>query len=262
MAQATYTARVIVLRKTKLGESDLILTFLLENGSQVRAVAKGARKPTSSFATRLDLYSIADVLVATGRNLDIVKEVRLVQSNERLRSDFEYTVGAAPMAELLERITQTELEDTQLFALTQTAFECLGRVETSQVPVITAAHLLKALAFAGLRPSFEQCVGCGQALVRNENGGRTERDDRVAFSFREGGVLCDRCAQNMNILLEPRLTIDWCRALLGSTFADIEQMAPGAEVGLAALHFCQEWIHEHVGTNLKSLNFLFTCGLF
>ncbi|MEG2982380.1 MAG: recombination protein O N-terminal domain-containing protein [Raoultibacter sp.] len=41
MAQQTYTARVIVLQKTKLGETDLILTLLAEDGAQIRAVAKG-----------------------------------------------------------------------------------------------------------------------------------------------------------------------------------------------------------------------------
>ena len=46
----TYRTRAIVLDKTKLGESDLILELLAENGSLVRAVAKGARKPGSRLA--------------------------------------------------------------------------------------------------------------------------------------------------------------------------------------------------------------------
>ena len=81
MARPTYTARVIVVRKTKLGESDLILTLLAEDGSQLRAVAKGARKPKSSFASRLELFSVADVLCARGRSLDVVSEARLVEGN-------------------------------------------------------------------------------------------------------------------------------------------------------------------------------------
>ena len=116
MSQPTYDARAIVLRKTKLGESDLILTLLAEDGSQMRAVAKGARKPASSFAARLELYSVVDLLVARGRSLDIVKEARLVESNERLRRDIEHAAGAAPMAELLDRVTQMGLENPRLFA--------------------------------------------------------------------------------------------------------------------------------------------------
>ena len=103
MARPTYTARVIVVRKTKLGESDLILTLLAEDGSQLRAVAKGARKPKSSFASRLELFSVADVLCAKGRSLDVVSEARLVEGNAALRGDIERISAAAPIAELVER---------------------------------------------------------------------------------------------------------------------------------------------------------------
>ncbi len=256
MAQATYDARAIVLRKTKLGESDLVLTLLVEDGSQARAVAKGARKPTSSFASRLELYSVVDALLARGRSLDVVKEARLVESNDRLRRDMEHAAGAAPMAELLDRITQMGLENARLFELTRAALQSLGRVEASQVPAVAAAHLLKVLAFAGLRPSFDVCVGCGRALPP------AGADGRVPLSYREGGVVCASCNANLETVLEPAAAIEWCRVLLGSTFVEIEAMDAGPSAGFAALRFCQQWIHEHVGVNLKSLNFLFTCGLF
>ena len=42
----TKRTRALVLDTTKLGEQDLILTLLGETGVQLRAVAKGARKPT------------------------------------------------------------------------------------------------------------------------------------------------------------------------------------------------------------------------
>ncbi len=255
MAQATYGARAIVLRKTKLGESDLALALLSEDGSQIRAVAKGARKPANPFAARLELYSEADLLLARGRSLDVVKEARIVESNERLRRDMEHASGAAPMAELLDRVSQADLANPRLFALTCAAFGSLGRVEAAQVPAIAAAHLLKALSFAGLRPSLDACVVCGRPVAPDAGG-------RVAVSYREGGAVCAPCSAGVETVLEPADAVGWCRALLVSTFAEIEGMEPGPAAGFAALRFCQLWIREHVGANLKSLNFLFTCGLF
>lgn len=256
MSQPTYDVRAIVLRKTKLGESDLIVTMLAEDGSQMRAVAKGARKPTSSFAARLELYSVADALVARGRSLDIVKEVRLVESNDRLRRDIEHAAGAAPMAELLDRVTQMGLENPRLFALTRAALASLGRVEAAQVPAVCAAHLLKTLAFAGLRPSLDVCVGCGRDVAP------APADALVPLSYQEGGAVCAACRPNVETVLVPASTVAWCRALLGSTFAEIEALEVDPSASFAVLRFCQQWVHEHVGSNLKSLNFLFTCGLF
>lgn len=256
MAQQTYTARAIVLRKTKLGESDLILTMLAEDGSQVRAVAKGARKPSSSFAARLELYSVVDVLMAKGRNLDIVKEARLLESNERLRLDMEHAAAAAPMAELLDRETQLGLANPKLFALTQAGFACLGTVEASLAPAICAAHLLKALAFAGLRPSLHECVGCGASVA----SGRP--DAYAAFSYREGGVVCNTCRPHVETVMIPEATLGWMRAFLASTFAELAAMDIDSSTSFSVLRVCQQWIREHVGANLKSLNFLFTSGLF
>ena len=256
MSQPTYDARAIVLRKTKLGESDLILALLAEDGSQIRAVAKGARKPASSFAARLELYSVVDLLVARGRSLDIVKEARLVESNERLRRDIEHAAGAAPIAELLDRVTQMGLENPRLFALTRTALSSLGRVDPAQVPAVCAAHLLKTLAFAGLRPSLDVCVSCGRDVEAVPESGL------MALSYQEGGAVCAACRSSVETVLVPASTVAWCRALLSSTFAEIEILEADPSAAFSVLRFCQQWVSEHVGANLKSWNFLFTCGLF
>lgn len=256
MAQETYAARVIVLRKTKLGEADLILTMLAENGSQIRAVAKGARKPAGSFAARLELYSVVDALFARGRALDIVKEARLVESNEPLRRDMEHAAAAAPMAELLDRETQMGLENPQLFALTRTAFSCLGSVGADKAPLICAAHLLKALAFAGLRPNLVTCVACGTPVSLEG------ADPFVPLSYREGGVLCHACRTHTETIMLPVSTIGAINVLISSTFSQLTVLDMDVSSSFAVLRFCQQWIREHVGANLKSLNFLFTCGMF
>ena len=66
----TYRTKVLVLDKTKLKETDLILTMLDERGRQVRAVAKGARKPGGRLAARCELFCTVDMLLAHGRSLD------------------------------------------------------------------------------------------------------------------------------------------------------------------------------------------------
>lgn len=125
MASKSYMLRAVVLKKTKLGESDLIFTLLGQDGSKVKAVAKGARKPTSPFSSRMELYSIVDVLISKGRSLDIVTEVRLVDSGDRLRSDIAYSTAAAPMVELLDKVAQQELAAPKLFEMTQVALATL-----------------------------------------------------------------------------------------------------------------------------------------
>ena len=256
MAAATYRARVIVLRKTKLGESDLILTMLAEDGSQIRAVAKGARKPTSQFASRLELYSIAEVLMAGGRSLDIIKEARLVSGFARVRTSMEHAAGASCMAELLDRVTQLGLENRRLFDLTRAALIHLDRAELGDVLPLVAADLLKAMAFAGFKPNLASCVCCGKEIDLAQTG------NTVFVSYPEGGAICVACASSHETVRLRSEVCAWANALIVSTFDQIEAFDIDLATSFSVLQFCQSWIREHVGANLKSLQFLFTSGLF
>ncbi len=285
MARPTYHARVLVIRKTKLGETDLILTMLAEDGSQLRAVAKGARKPSGAFASRLELFSEADVLLVRGKSLDIVKEARLACSNAQVRESIERAACAAVMAELLDRVTQPDLPSPKLFPLTHTDLAALSHVDAAHAPAICAAHLLKTFAFAGVRPVLGHCALCGQELAEVVGGGGAAGGEAgvgagtagaaaapnraplppaartVAFSVAEGGALCEACTTPDAIRVRAA-TLAWARALLSSKFCDIEGMEVDQAAIFDVLRLCQAWGQVHLAAHLRSLTFLFTCGLF
>ena len=253
MASPTYATSGIVLRKTKLGESDLIITLLGSDGSLVRCVAKGARKPTSSFSSRLELFCEVDLLCACGRSLDIVKEARLVRGNERIRTSVEHATAAAPMAELLAKVAQEGLENELLYRSSCVAFSALNEVSAQVAPSLCAAHLLKTLAYAGLRPSLAVCVGCGEGVCSDAG--------LVAFSYSEGGVVCPACRPHCETLPLSEHARSWSHYLLVTRFADIAETKPPLDASFAALRLAQGLIKAHLGTNLKSLEFLLSSGL-
>ncbi len=252
VAEATYSTQVIVLRKTKLGESDLILTMLASDGSQVRAVAKGARKPQNSFASRLELYCICDVLIASGKNLDIIKEARLLFGHEKLRDDLQRMSAAACVCELCEHISQTGLAVPRFFELTAAALEALEKSQSQQIALITAAYFLKAFAFSGIKPSFDSCILCGTPLDISS------ADSLVHFSFEDGGVICKTCLSNDQSTLIPKDIIECAQALLYATFDDVATIASSQQTDTSLLQFCQQWTGFHVGCKIKSLRFLLT----
>ncbi len=256
MASPTYTARAIVLRKTKLKESDLIFTLLDDQGAQRRVVAKGARKPTSSFSSRMELFSEVDVLCAEGRSLGILKEVRLVAGHGRLRDSLEHATAAAPMAELLARVTQEDLAEPRLFQATSVALGALERAQVPEAPAITAAHLLKALAFSGFRPQLGACALCGAPLPPGEGG------SALRLSFREGGLVCPACRGLTESAPVEASSVEAARFLLGSTFEAALASPPPVGCSFGALRIVQGLVREHVGARLKSLEFLLGCALF
>lgn len=241
----TYRTRAIVLDRTKLGESDLILTLLAEDGSERRAVAKGARKPGGRLAARVELFSETDFLIALGRSLDVVSEASLVEPHARLRGDYERVAASSAVAELARLTCYQDSEDPFLFPFCSRALRaCEEAGDRAHLDLAVAAFAMKALAHGGWRPELEGCCACGDGALSR-------------FSAAAGGALCSSCAREVaGAEALDAGTFDWLRALLRCTFDELlasEVDPPTAAVLLGVAH---GWAATHLDCRLRALEFL------
>lgn len=255
MAGRTYKTRGIVLRKTKLGEKDLIVTVLDESGSLLRAVAKGARKPGGSYAARLELFSIVDLMLAQGKNLDVITGATFTGEASCIPLGIEQAACASVLAELLATIAQEDLPHDRLYAMSKAAFEGMAQDGPGQALALCASALLKALAYAGFRPSFTSCVICGSGI-------KAPVGATVSFSVSEGGAVCASCPLPPDAARYDSHTITWSDALMRSRFEDVAGFGCDAGTLFEILHLVRQWTRVHAGKNLKSLDFLLSRGLF
>lgn len=246
----------IVLRKTKLGESDLIITFLVEDGSSVQAVAKGARKPKSSFASRLELFSCAEIFCAQSKGLPLIQEARLSASHQGLRTDFDKSTASSVVAELVAKSIHEQVPSPRLFALVHSTFDALESAQSEQIYPLVLASCLKVFAFTGVRPSFAQCVFCGADIFSPDGPAL------VALSHLEGGCLCQECSGNFEVIREQGNLVQWLNVLLYSTFDQVKDMVVPSVVLSFGFHFVQEWARTHMGAYMKSIPFLLTNATF
>ena len=242
----TYRTVAIVLDKTKLKETDLILTMLGEDGRQIRAVAKGARKPGSRTAARCELFCMVDLLVARGRSLDVVSQADLKRAPLGCAPSFESLTAASAIAELARLCTFEDACDPFVFAITDSALSHIGALEgdAPHMDVIVAAYAFKLLSHLGYRPVLDQCVACGDPHPGY-------------FSASAGGLLCGSCSQTVAgaEALDPGAG-DWLKSLLALRFADLASSpvdAFGASMLLAQAHI---WSATHLDCRLRSLEFM------
>jgi DNA repair protein RecO (recombination protein O) len=185
----------IVLRTQKLGEADRIITILGRTSGRVRAVAKGVRRTKSRFGARLEPFTHVDLMLHTGRSLDIVTQAEVIRPyGAPLTGDYpRYTAGVA-MLETAERFTPVEKEPAlrQLLLLIG-GLRALGDAEHAPGLVLDA-FLLRSLAVAGYAPALQECARCGAPESGAQGSGALRSGRRLpAFAVAAGGMVCASC---------------------------------------------------------------------
>jgi DNA repair protein RecO (recombination protein O) len=177
-----YRDEAVVLRTHKLGEADRIITLLTRQHGLVRAVAKGVRRTTSKFGSRLEPFTHVDLQLAEGRNLDIVTQAETITPfSSGLGMDYERYTSGTVMLETADRLVAEEREPSvQQFLLLVGGLRAMASGERRPAQVLDS-YLLRSLAVAGYAPSFQHCARCG-----------LEGTHRW-FNPSMGGMLCSTC---------------------------------------------------------------------
>ncbi len=173
--------RGVVLRTIRLGEADRIVTLMTEQHGKVRAVAKGVRRTTSKFGSRLEPLSHVALLGWQGRgDLDTINQVEVIDTFRPVREDLDRMSAAMSMLEVVDQIGQERHGNPRLYEMLVGA---MGALAGHNSPMVAPAFFLKALALEGSEPVLEVCVSCGEE----------DTEALVAFDLVEGGVLCRSC---------------------------------------------------------------------
>src|SRR5438045_6553086 len=124
MRERVYRTEAVIIRRSDFGEADRLLTLITPMGKR-RVVAKGARKTTSRLAGHIELFTHAGLLLAVGRNLDIVTQSTILHSFDTLRGDLRRIGAAYYVAELIDRLIEEEEEDRPAFDLLVATLQAL-----------------------------------------------------------------------------------------------------------------------------------------
>ncbi len=117
------TTNAILLRKRKLRDTSLIISWCTEWLGCVDTVAKGARRPKSVFAGKLDFFSRLRSSSSSRRSsLHTLTEVVLRNPFGGIRQNYLRTRAASYFVELIEISTEPEHPAPELFHLLQRAF--------------------------------------------------------------------------------------------------------------------------------------------
>lgn len=131
MRQRTYSTEAVILARRNFGEADRLVTLFSKHYGKLRVLAKGVRRPKSRKRGDLETFNQVRLLLARGRNLDIITETELKNSFSSWRKNLARIGVAYHLAEVVNRLTAEEQESKQIFDLLVDSF---SKLSTAPLP--------------------------------------------------------------------------------------------------------------------------------
>jgi len=149
------TSAAILLRRVRYSETSLILTWLTLDHGKLKTLARGALRPRSAFAGRIDLFFASEIAFRRSprSELHTLSECALLNPREGLRGDYGRVELAAYFTELLDRATEPEHPVPELYDLLERALHHLeARPASRRALLHFESELARLLGLAGEEP--------------------------------------------------------------------------------------------------------------
>jgi DNA repair protein RecO (recombination protein O) len=234
----------VIIRRADFGEADRLLTLITPQGKR-RVVAKGARKTTSRLAGHIELFTHATLLLAVGRNLDIVTQSMILHGYNTLRGDLKRIGAAYYAAELIDRLIEEDDENRPAYDLLLATLQALDT--TANLDLVLRFYELRLLGCLGYRPQLYHCAVCQEVLT----------EEARHFSHEAGGAICLRCAPSQRAALPLSLSaFKLLRFLQAQPLEAVERLNISPATRAEAELLLRTYLRRILERDLKSVAFL------
>jgi len=238
----------IILRQTKYGESDKILTIFTKKNGKIQAIAKGARKPKSALIASAQVFCYSDFVFFKGKSFYHINNGEIISSFYALRENLSKLAYGTYIVELTEAGLNDEEPNEKLFQLLIKTLKILASIDDNFLKLVLAFKI-KYISFIGYKPHLKDCIECGRSL-----------GNRLKFSISHGGALCENCFSKD--IYSEKIDIQTLRAMDKLLYSDLDELQ-NIEVEKDTLLKIEgvliRYITSHIEKrNFKSLDFINT----
>lgn len=230
---------VIVLRKIPYREFDRrYIMYGRQNGLLI-AVARGAMKPGAKQAGQLEPLTMAQVMIAKGRNFDHLAVASHSRPKQSLSKLGALTAGGA-LADLYLKLIRPGVADERLFILWEEYLECLSGLPDEptslRAELLFAAASLRLMDALGYGPALRNCSLCHQPP------GPTD----TWYAPGINGLVCADCLSRYTEAVMPARahSLSLMRFMREASLADVSRVGMTVEVAVNTIKIIQEvWQH-------------------
>ena len=185
----------IVLSRRDFREYDQIISlYTLEHGKK-EALARGIKKITSKNSGSLEPFSVVEVDIVPGKEIDHITTTQTVEMHKHIWQDFSKLTLAQASLKLVDTLVAVGERDEKIFYLLS---EWLANVNNT--PLVNAfaldAFALRLASHLGFAPNLEICAKCGISTAKIPSPIRRGTEGEVrsfTFNIPAGAITCSAC---------------------------------------------------------------------
>ena len=191
---ANYKTQAINLKSYNFGEADKIIVMYSRDHGIIRCIAKGVRRYTSKLGGRMEMLISNNLLLANGKNLDIICQADLVDSFKEIRKDISKLTYAVYCAEMINTFGLEN--DSNSSRIYDVFFESLKNISlassTEDILWTIIRFKLKLMKLLGYAVELNSCVKCSEPVKNNQ----------YFFCADSGGIICKSCQNELSGIMD------------------------------------------------------------
>ena len=171
----------LVVRETKTGEADKVLTILTGKLGRITVSGKGVSSMKNKYAANAQLFTYSTFQLRKKGGYYYIRDAYFIENFMNIRYDVVKLALANYVADVVSDLAQEDAEDSELLSLT---LNTLYAIANRDIPLgmIKAAFEFRTAVIEGFMPDLSVCGRCGCTM---DSGG--------VIDVMNGRVLCDKC---------------------------------------------------------------------
>ncbi len=184
MTEKNVTVNGLIIKETKYGEGNKILTVLTDSKGKIQVSASGVRSYKSKIASGCGMYSYSKFLLKSGKSMYNIISADSICNFYSLSNNYEKLSYAAYFSELVCAVTVEDDADETLRLMLNTLFYLENNENLELIKTVFELRLMKE---CGFMPNILSCDQCGSSSALSY------------FSTDEGVCFCSNCSKLNNI---------------------------------------------------------------
>ena len=239
-------AEGLVIKESRVGESDRLVTVLTKQKGILRAFVQRAEGAKSGKLSATRLFSYARFTIFEGRDKYIIDDAQPIEIFFGLRRNIETLSLGQYFCELAGEFAPEGSEAGNYLRLMLNALYILENDKRPPL-IVKAAVEMRMLEFAGYMPDLICCCKCGSYEA-----------DTMYFFPLEGKIVCDNCIKDAPKGPSFPLGHGAMTAMRHTVYADFEKVFNFSLPGGALKELsqaCEAYVLHTLGKGFKTLDF-------